>query len=168
MLLEPVGQVVFMEISKRMRDLKWTVDDQNFHKEETITEADYHLPKQLTENEKDSELAKKIATLKYEGTKDQFKQNDTKGISLTFFTKRLKALELDEVIGEIKEFQTKKDQSVIQFFIDKPFADDDVQAWLNKLFTLLSNKMDEVYGDQTKDIPIVLLPTRLQELPVTE
>ncbi|KIL43170.1 hypothetical protein [Jeotgalibacillus campisalis] len=168
MLLEPVGQVVFMELSKRMRDLKWTVDDQNFHKEETITEADYVLPKQLTERMENPELTKKVATLKYEGTIDQFKNNDTEGITLTFYTKRLKALELDRVIGEMEEFQTKNNANEIQFFINKPFADDDVQFWLNQLFTKLGNKMEEIYGEQIKEIPIVLLPTKLQQLPVTE
>ncbi|PPA69508.1 hypothetical protein [Jeotgalibacillus proteolyticus] len=167
MLLEPVGQVLFMEISKQLRDLKWTVNDQDFHKEGAITEADYLLPEQLINREDNPELVKRVATVKYEGTAEQFGRNDIEGIRISFYVEQIEALGLKEVISGIEEFQVEKNEDVIEYFIDKPYADDAVQFWLNKLFTNLSIKMEDIYGDQIKDIPIVLLPTKLQELPIT-
>jgi len=166
MLLNPLGQVLFMEISKRFRDLKWTVDDQDFHKEEAIHEAAYLLPSLLADREEDEELEKKVVVLAYEGTQEQFNQNEIDGISITFYRKRLKALHNNKEIGAIKLFQEEKNDSTIRFFIDKPFADDEVKQFLTKLFDELSATMEEIYGESKKDIPIVLLPSKLQELPI--
>ncbi|TDL32848.1 hypothetical protein E2R51_09265 [Jeotgalibacillus sp. S-D1] len=167
MMLNPLGQMLFMDISKRLRDLKWTVNDRDFHKEGPISEAAYHLPKMLVEREGDAELENEIAVLTYEGSREQFLQNELDGITLAFNKKMLEALGLQKSISSIKGFQTKSDSEKIQFFVDKPFADDEVQQWLEELFGKLSARMEEIYGDEIKDIPIVLLPTKLQELPTT-
>ncbi|MBM7577904.1 hypothetical protein [Jeotgalibacillus terrae] len=166
MLLDPLGKVLFMEVCKRLRDNKWTVDDHQFYKDEDVTEAIFALPDYLVEREDNPEFEKDIAVVKYEGNPQKMKENQIDGVVLKFYTKRLKALGLHESISEVKTFQRKNNATEIEFFIDQVFADEEVQQWFDELFTRLDEKMTGIYGDEIKDIPIVLLPKKLHDLPL--
>ncbi|KIL49833.1 hypothetical protein [Jeotgalibacillus soli] len=168
---DPVGQVLFIEICKKLRDLKWIVDEQDLHKNGAITEAVFKLPERIVNQMKDSELDKKIAAIRYEGERESFERNEMEGITLEFFRKPLESIRLENTVEEVKAFRVKdheKSNGSISFFIDQVFAENEVQEWMDELFGLLQSEMTEIYGEYTKEIPIVLLPSRLQELPLHE
>ncbi|WP_227394424.1 hypothetical protein [Jeotgalibacillus aurantiacus] len=166
MQLDPIGKMLFMEICKKLRDQKWTVDDHRFYDDKDITEAVFLLPDHFIETEDNPELEKVIAKVSFAGEIDKMKENQIDGVHLTFYTKRLKELDLNKAIGSVAHFQHKKDTKTIEFFIDQPFANEEVQQWMDQLFTTLEGKMVELYGDEMKEIPIVLLPVKLQDLPL--
>ncbi|TFD97032.1 hypothetical protein [Jeotgalibacillus sp. R-1-5s-1] len=166
MQLDPIGKMLFMEICKKLRDQKWTVDDHRFYDDKDITEAVFLLPDHFVETEDNPELEKVIASVSYAGEIDKMKENHIDGVHVTFYAKRLKALDLTKAIGSVTPFQQKKNATTIEYFIDQPFADEKVQKWIEELFSVLENKMTELYGDEIKQIPIVLLPARLQDLPI--
>ncbi|MDZ5711281.1 hypothetical protein [Jeotgalibacillus haloalkalitolerans] len=166
MLLDPMGKVLFMEICKRLRDNKWTVDDHQFYKDEDVTEAVFALPEYLVEREDNPEFEKDIAVVKYEGDPQKMKENQIDGVLLKFYTKRLKALGLYEAISDIELFQRKNNATSVEFYVDQVFADEKVQEWFEALFHLLDEQMTGIYGDEIKEIPIVLLPKKLHDLPL--
>ncbi|TFE04080.1 hypothetical protein E2626_01790 [Jeotgalibacillus salarius] len=166
MLLDPMGKVLFMEICKRLRDNKWTVDDHQFYKDEDVTEAIFALPDYLVEREDDPELEKNMAVVKYAGDSKKMKENQIDGVLLKFYTKRLKALGLYEAIANIELFQHKNNSTTVEFFVDEVFANEEVQKWFEALFSNLDQQMTDIYGDEIREIPIVLLPKKLHDLPL--